>query len=105
MWFMVNLESVFEVALVLVEGDPIANLVEVEGDKALQLVGELVGQKVGQLVDQAGVEVEAIEWAQKITKLLLVKLCNNQKYMILQLIMTSIPILGCLIFLPLYIIN
>jgi acetolactate synthase regulatory subunit len=56
-----------------------ANLVEVEGDKVLQLVS----QQVSQLVDQAGVEVEAIEWAHKITQLLLVKLCNNQKYMIL----------------------
>jgi hypothetical protein len=78
-----------------------ANLVKVEGDEALQLVS----QQVGQLADQAGVEVEAIKWAHKIAQLLLVKLCNNQQYMILQLIMTSIPILGCLIFLPLYVIN
>jgi hypothetical protein len=116
--FMVNLELVFEITLVLVEGNPIAcpgvlqmqaNLIEVEGDKALQLVsqlvGQLIGQRVSQLADQARVDVEAIEWAHKITKLLLVKLCNNWKYMILQLIMTSIPILGCLIFLLLYIIN
>ncbi len=72
--FMVDREVVFKVAPVLVEGDPIAcpgvlqmqaNLVEVEGDEVLQLVGQLVGQQVGQLVDQAGVEVAAIEWAQK----------------------------------------
>jgi hypothetical protein len=86
--FMVDREIVFEVARFLVEGDPIAcsgvlqmqaNLVEVEGDEALQLVS----QRVGQLVDQAGVEVEAIGWAHKIALLLLVKLCNNQQYMIL----------------------
>jgi hypothetical protein len=79
---------VFEVARVLVEGNPImcpsvlqmqANLVKVEGDEALQLVS----QQVGQLADQAGVEVEAIKWAHKIAQLLLVKLCNNQQYMIL----------------------
>jgi hypothetical protein len=86
--FMVDWEVVFEVARVLVEGNLIAcpsvlqmqaNLVEVEGDEALQLVR----QRVSQLVDQAGVEVEAIEWAHKIAQLLLVKVRNNQQYMIL----------------------
>jgi len=46
-----------------------ANLVKVEGNEALQQVS----QRVGQLVDQAGLEVEAIEWAHKITQLLLMK--------------------------------
>jgi uncharacterized protein (DUF2062 family) len=76
--FMVDLELVLEVALVLVQGNPItcpillqmqANLVKVEGNEALQQVS----QRVGQLVDQAGLEVEAIEWAHKITQLLLMK--------------------------------
>jgi len=108
--FRVDREVEVEVARVLVEGDLIAcpgvrqmqaNLVEVEGDEALQLVR----QGVGPLVDLAGVEVEAIEWAHKIAQLLLVKLCNNQQYMILQLIMTSIPFLGCIIFLLLSVIS
>jgi len=86
--FRVDREVELEVARVLVEGDLIAcpgvrqmqaNLVGVEGDEALQLVR----QRVSQLVDQAGVEVEAIEWAHKIAQLLLVKVCNNQQYMIL----------------------